>query len=66
MKSIKKTKFISPHIMKHILSTALIAMMLTLALADWAAPRIQAHYDYPDISFPHGTSAAYAVLAYPL
>jgi PTS system galactitol-specific IIC component len=46
--------------------TALIAMMLTLALADWAAPRIQAHYDYPDISFPHGTSAAYAILAYPL
>lgn len=41
-------------------------MMLTLALADWAAPRIQAHYDYPDISFPHGTSAPYALLAFPL
>ncbi len=46
--------------------TACIAMMLTLALADWAAPRIQAHYDYPDISFPHGTSAPYALLAFPL
>ena len=46
--------------------TACIAMVLTLALADWAAPRIQAHYDYPDISFPHGTSAPYALLAFPL
>lgn len=46
--------------------TALIAMLLTLALADWAAPRIQAHYHYPDISFPHGTSAPYALLAFPL
>ena len=46
--------------------TSCIAMMLTLALADWAAPRIQKHYDYPDISFPHGTSAPYALLAFPL
>jgi galactitol PTS system EIIC component len=43
-----------------------IAMVLTLALADWAAPKIQSHYDYPDISFPHGTSAPYALLAAPL
>ena len=48
------------------IATAGIAMILTLALADWAAPRIQAHYDYPDISFPHGTSAPYALLAFPL
>jgi len=48
------------------IATACIAMVLTLALADWAAPRIQAHYDYPDISFPHGTSAPYALLAFPL
>ncbi|MEK6648124.1 MAG: PTS transporter subunit IIC [Actinomycetota bacterium] len=48
------------------IATACIAMVLTLALADWAAPRIQAHYHYPDISFPHGTSAPYALLAFPL
>lgn len=48
------------------IATAGIAMLLTLALADWAAPRIQAHYHYPDISFPHGTSAPYALLAFPL
>lgn len=48
------------------IATACIAMVLTLALADWAAPRIQAHYNYPDISFPHLTSAAYALLAFPL
>jgi PTS system galactitol-specific IIC component len=47
-------------------AVAAIAMVLTLALADWAAPRIQGHYDYPDISFPHGTSAPYALLAAPL
>jgi len=46
--------------------TAGLAMVITLALADWAAPRIQKHYGYPDISFPHGTSAPYAVLALPL
>lgn len=43
-----------------------IAMVLTLALADWSAPYIQKHYGYPDISFPHGTSAPYALLAMPL
>ena len=48
------------------IAVACIAMILTLALADWAAPKIQAHYDYPDISFPHGTSAAYALIASPL
>lgn len=48
------------------IATACIMMVLTLAMADWAAPRIQAHYDYPDISFPHGTSAPYALLAFPL
>jgi PTS system galactitol-specific IIC component len=46
--------------------TAGLAMVITLALADWAAPRIQKHYGYPDISFPHGTSAPYALLAMPL
>ncbi len=48
------------------IATAAIAMLLTLALADWAAPRIQKQYNYPDISFPHGTSAPYALLAFPL
>lgn len=48
------------------IAVACIAMILTLALADWAAPKIQAHYDYPDISFPHATSAVYALIAFPL
>lgn len=43
-----------------------IAMIITLALADWAAPIIQKYFNFPDISFPHGTSAPYAVLAIPL
>jgi PTS system galactitol-specific IIC component len=46
--------------------TAALAIVITLALADWAAPRIQKHYGYPDISFPHGTSAPYALLALPM
>lgn len=43
-----------------------VAMIITLALADYAAPLIQKYFNFPDISFPHGTSAPYAVLAIPL
>lgn len=43
-----------------------IAMIVTLALADLAAPLVQKYFGFPDISFPHGTSAPYALLAIPL
>ncbi len=45
---------------------AAIAMIVTLALADWSAPLVQKYFKFPDISFPHGTSAPYVVLAIPL
>ncbi|MCD4533819.1 PTS galactitol transporter subunit IIC [Nocardioides sp. cx-169] len=43
-----------------------VAMIMVLALADLAAPMIQKYFGFPDISFPHGTSAPYALLAIPL
>jgi PTS system galactitol-specific IIC component len=43
-----------------------IAMIVTLALGDLAAPLVQKYFGFPDISFPHGTSAPYALLAIPL
>jgi PTS system galactitol-specific IIC component len=43
-----------------------IAMIITLALADLAAPLVQKYFSFPNISFPHGTSAPYALLAFPL
>ncbi|MCD4526513.1 PTS galactitol transporter subunit IIC [Nocardioides sp. cx-173] len=43
-----------------------VAMIAVLALADLAAPMIQKYFGFPDISFPHGTSAPYALLAIPL
>lgn len=46
--------------------TACAAMIITLALADWSAPFVQKYYGYPDISFPHGTSAVYALFAMPM
>ena len=42
------------------------AMVITLALADWSAPLIQKYFNFPDISFPHGTSAPYVLFALPL
>lgn len=45
---------------------AAIAMIVTLALADLSAPMIQRYFGFPDISFPHMTSAPYALLALPL
>ncbi len=43
-----------------------VMMIIVLALADYAAPMIQKYFNFPDISFPHGTSAPYAVIAMPL
>lgn len=45
---------------------ACIAMVFTLALADWSAPLVQKYFNLPDISFPHGTSAPYVLFALPL
>ena len=47
------------------LASAGVMMLATLALADLAAPLVQKYFGYPDISFPHGTSAPYALLAIP-
>jgi PTS system galactitol-specific IIC component len=41
-------------------------MVITLALADWSAPLVQKYFNFPDISFPHGTSAPYALVALPM
>jgi PTS system galactitol-specific IIC component len=46
--------------------TAAIHMVTLLALADWSAPWIQRYYNFPDISFPHGTSAPYVFFAIPM
>lgn len=48
------------------LATAAIHMVILLALADWSAPWIQRYYNFPDISFPHGTSAPYVFFAIPM
>lgn len=45
---------------------ACIDMVIVLALADWSAPLIQKYFKFPDISFPHGTSAPYVLFAIPL
>lgn len=43
-----------------------VAMLITLTLGDLAAPLVQKYFGFPDISFPHGTSAPYALVAMPL
>lgn len=48
------------------LLTACIHLMLMLALADLTAPVVQKYFALPGISFPHGTSAPYGLLAMPL
>lgn len=48
------------------MAAAGIAMVVTLALADWSAPLVQKYFNFPDISFPHGTSAPYVLFALPL
>jgi galactitol PTS system EIIC component len=50
------------------LSIAVAALnnAIVLFLADWTAPGVQALYNLPGISIPHGFSAAYVPLAIPL
>ncbi|MDV6277710.1 PTS transporter subunit IIC [Rhodococcus erythropolis] len=43
-----------------------ISMIVVLAIADLTVPYIQNYHAFPGISFPHGTSAPYALLALPL
>ncbi|MDA8194900.1 MAG: hypothetical protein M0Z53_13015 [Thermaerobacter sp.] len=40
-----------------------IAMVFILALADWSQPWVKRYFGYDNISFPHGTSTPYFVLA---
>lgn len=48
------------------MAAAAVHMVVVLALADLSAPWIQRYFGFPDISFPHGTSAPYIVFAAPL
>lgn len=48
------------------LASAGFHLMLVLALADFTAPIVQKYFKLPGISFPHGTSVPYALLAIPL
>lgn len=46
--------------------TAAVHMTLILSLADATAPWVQRYFKLPEISFPHGTSAPYGLLAMPM
>lgn len=48
------------------MAAAAVHMTIILALADLSAPWIQKYFNFPDISFPHGTSAPYIAFAVPL
>lgn len=48
------------------MAAAAVHMTTVLALADLSAPWIQKYFGFPDISFPHGTSAPYILFAAPL
>ncbi len=48
------------------LATAAINAAIVLVLADWTAPMVQKFYNIPNISLPHGFSAAYVPIALPL
>ena len=48
-----------------LLSSA-VHLALILAMADLTAPIVQRYFQLPEISFPHGTSAPYGLLAIPL
>lgn len=48
------------------MAAAAVHMTVVLALADLSAPWIQRYFGFPDISFPHGTSAPYIAFAVPL
>ncbi len=43
-----------------------IDAMLVLVLGDWTAPAVQQYYKIPNISLPHGFSAAYVPIAIPI
>lgn len=47
-------------------AAAAIHCVLLLAIADLSAPWVQKYFGFPEISFPHGTSAPYVFLAWPL
>ena len=47
-------------------AAAAIHCVLLLALADLSAPWVQKYFGFPEVSFPHGTSAPYVFLAWPL
>ncbi|MEJ2556810.1 MAG: PTS transporter subunit IIC [Anaerolineae bacterium] len=40
-----------------------VAMVFLLALADWSQPWIKGYFGYDNLSFPHGTSTPYFVMA---
>jgi galactitol PTS system EIIC component len=40
-----------------------VAMIVLLALADWSQPWVKQYFGYDNLSFPHGTSAPYFVMA---
>ena len=48
------------------LLSAAVHLALILAMADLTAPIVQKYFQLPEISFPHGTSAPYGLLAIPL
>lgn len=48
------------------IAASAVHMTIVLALADLSAPMIQKYFKFPDISFPHGTSAPYILFAFPL
>ena len=48
------------------MAAAAVHMTVVLALADLSAPWIQKYFGFPDISFPHGTSAPYIAFAAPM
>lgn len=48
------------------LMTAGIHLAVILSMADITAPIVQKYFKLPGISFPHGTSAPYGILAIPL
>lgn len=48
------------------LVSAAVHLALILAIGDLTAPIVQKYFQLPEISFPHGTSAPYGLLAIPL
>ncbi|ADQ13627.1 PTS galactitol transporter subunit IIC [Halanaerobium hydrogeniformans] len=48
------------------LIAAAVNAAVVLVLADWTAPMVQDFYDLPNISLPHGFSAAFVPIAIPL